>query len=233
MSADRNPVPDGVLVHSSVCEDNPFFLADVCYELGGAIYHCTEMASKYAQICGHHYADVVAKGTDTPSVSHHHEVYCRFDAVVTKCRRLLDQLAHVLWRYFVRRDNCPSNFRGLLDAATSESIIPETLSSALQEHWQQIGRHLKDYRDNIHHLPRSGVCTYGGELVSTSESICVLRMPIPDNPESKNESLFTFENNLDALSYCWTTLNSFAPLLRVVSKSMEEYARQNKARENA
>ncbi|HTM56491.1 MAG TPA: hypothetical protein VL175_20840 [Pirellulales bacterium] len=216
---DGNRLADGFGLPVQMFQPYPFLLADASYELLGAAYHCRMMAVRYAEICEALQSQIPKTGEAVP-IKTHHEIYFRFDAIMTKARKLLDRLAWDIWRFFVNRPGRPDNFEQMLDDRDIADRVPSDLLDCLRPAWNELGLQIKHYRDNVHHLPRSGACSFSGSVEADAHAICQLTMPIPDNPEAKCERLFEYQSGKDALTYSWEALAYLADIGDTIANSI-------------
>ena len=77
----------------------------------------------------------------------------------------------------------------------------------LEESWQVYGERLTDYRDCIIHYTPIDFGMSTANMHKLDDGIWSVMMRIPDNPETKSKSAFTFAKGLDALTYGWELSN--------------------------
>jgi hypothetical protein len=194
------------------------------YGLQGILYHCQQMALGYAAACRSMFRiglipfnDGAERG-DVSTFGGQVELYFELDALTAKARRTYDALGHVIWdAYGHPRDRCPGNFANFLDVCNR---VPDVLHSRLSQSWNTFGVKLKDYRDCIlHYTP----------LDTRIGSACMVRLDcgawsakifIPDNPEARAASKFTFDRRLDALNYGWELTSEVIDVSALVADSI-------------
>ena len=177
-----------------------FFTAtqSLFYLLYAVIYHCERLAENYAE----HREQMIKLPNPNNAdrvVSHCYEGFFEFDALVTAVIRAIDATRYVIWRKYGRNGSVPSSFRRTIDNCTQ---LPHTLKQLAENLWDEHLSHAKEYRDCIQHYVSIGSSSWA-MLSRKKDFIWTMLLRIPDNPEVKSAKKFTFNRDLDAMTYGW------------------------------
>ena len=177
------------------------------YTAGAVLYHCQELALKYAQVRN----DAIRIRQRLPiegkffSFQGQSAPYYEVEELITASRRAYDSLRYILWKTFGTDDrSIPSNFAKTLAACTK---MPDSLRASLEASWLSFGTTMTAYRDCIQHY---APVTFGIETASLEElagDAWSVRIRLPDNPGARSQNAFTFAAGLDALTYGWELAN--------------------------
>jgi len=69
-------------------------------------------------------------------------------------------------------------------------------------------KEMKDYRDCLQHYTPVSAPISHGILKDMGEGIRGCHLPLPDNPTCRSMKGFIFDQDIDALTYCWESTNS-------------------------
>jgi hypothetical protein len=166
------------------------------YITGALLYHCHGLVREYGR--------TIEQATEHP-VSEDFvfqdavEPYFEFEALVTTAVRVFETTRYLLWSAFGPGRDCPNNFE---DCAKRLPALSPTLAAILTRGLGTFTR-AKEYRDCCQHnahfgarLPLARVTLYAGHVWS-------MQAWIPDNPEVKSYSTFSYAAQIDALRYGW------------------------------
>lgn len=168
------------------------------YLLHAVIYHCERLAENYAD----HREQMVKLPNPNNAdrvVTHCYEGFFEFDALVTAVIRAIDATRYVIWRKYGRNGSVPNSFRRTIDNCTQ---LPDTLKQLAENLWAEHLSHAKEYRDCIQHYVSIGSSSWA-MLTRRNDLIWTMLLRIPDNPEVKSAKNFTFNRDLDAMTYGW------------------------------
>lgn len=176
---------------------------EVIYLLEAVGYHCSNLAISYARIRKRYVRLTRMTGhgdSDHSSLEGVNDVWYEIDALLTAARRTLDISRFVMWQAY-GSGTCPRNFHATL---TSCKKMPQDLQARLSKLWDHYGRKLTDYRDCIQHnasLTRG----FGGEIFldKRAHGVWLVSAILPDNPEIRSQSNFTYNNRIDVLDYAY------------------------------
>jgi len=192
------------------------------YLTGALIYHCKNLAEKYASICRQ--AAAFPNGFERPDekaiFSGQSDGYYEFEALVTVARRTYDAIRYPIWESFgPAKDSVPRNFYNTLLKCTT---LPPALAERLQTSWSKWGLKLRAYRDCLqHYVPLDfGHSSAVVELLDSGVWSTALR--IPDNPEMKSRKRFQYEQGIDALSYGWELTNEILDVVFQVLRAVDD-----------
>lgn len=194
-----------------------FFLAtqSLFYLLHAVIYHCERLAENYAE----HREQMIKLPNPNNAdrvVSHCYEGFFEFDALVTAIIRAVDATRYVIWHKYGRNGSVPSSFRRTIDNCTQ---LPDTLKQLAVNLWDQHLSHAKEYRDCIQHYVSIGSSSWA-MLSRKNDFIWTMLLRIPDNPEVKSAKKFTFNRNLDAMTYGWELITDLFVLTGSIIQSV-------------
>jgi hypothetical protein len=191
----------------------------LAYDVGAAMHHCVNLAKSYEAIVRDFARIRSIPGFEIPQslVSHfgyRAEPYYELDSLLSAARRAYDKMGLLVWEAFRGRGGgAPSNIVQILDRL--ESCPPE-LEKRLGESWSAVGEKLKDYRDCTQHFASMDVGFETVRMRRLMPDLWRAQAPIPDNPEVKSKTKFTYEMDLDALTYGWQVVNEVVALATAV-----------------
>lgn len=171
------------------------------YVLGAALYHCKRMANLYCEVSANSASFPGGALTDQEHLaSSHPEPYYEFDAWLSSAIRVYDTSRYILWDVYRGTGSIPSSFDRVVETVKG---IPDDLKQRLELSWQIYGARIKAYRDCIHHYSPLDFGMSTARAFALSGLIWSTRMLIPDNPEARSKTKFTFDNQVDALMFAW------------------------------
>ncbi len=180
------------------------------YDVTSAVYHCKKMALAYVDLCNRNATlrlipDLAKSESDTCILNSDGEPYFEFDALLSSLRRSYDKLGHVVWTAFgTKGGGRPDNYADTLRRC---STIPPSLASRLNASWSSTGARIKTFRDCTQHFASADFGFSSVWMRRLDHESWYAVAPIPDNPEVKSKSRFTYTAKLDALTYGWESLN--------------------------
>jgi hypothetical protein len=166
--------------------------------LDALIYHSERLAL--------HYVDTVADHIRFPHHSERdwamaagNEAFFEFDALVTAAIRALDSTRNLIWRAYGQNGSVPSSLRRTIKSCQR---LPDSVKERVSHIWDNRLTHAKEYRDCIQHYVAVGSSSWA-KLTRIDDLIWTLSLRIPDNPEVKAATKFTYDRGLDAMTYAW------------------------------
>jgi hypothetical protein len=193
-------------------------MMNVQYTAGAMVYHCQELALRYAGLC--HKASTLRRimpiEGDVFTYQDASEGYYEVEALITAARRTFDALRYILWAVFgPGGGSTPSNFPKSLAGCVN---LPDALRESLESSWSDYGERVTEYRDCLqHNVPVTSQLQHA-MFRRIDEDHWSVRLPLPDNPEVKSQKAFTFAKNLDALTYGWEVANE------VIAQAVQVFA---------
>lgn len=176
---------------------------NLMYIVGALIHHCASVALEYRCVCNlycHRVSQLTGHTSETPFFGHP-KVFYEIDAYFTVARRFYEMLAAVVWeQYGATRTGRPDRFPKTLDMCTA---MPAELRTRLSSSWQHWGEAVKSYRDCINHHTHLDCHASCAWMRKIDDAVWSTKVLLPDNPEVKSLSRFTFELDRDALDYVW------------------------------
>ena len=146
--------------------------------------------------------------------------YFEFDALLSAARRAYDKAGNLAWAAFRGSGGGrPDNLAKLLKRC---ECIPKELADRLKQSWVKIGSRLKDFRDCTQHFASTDIGGCSIRMEKLDAGIWRAVAPIPDNPEAKSRSRFTYTCRLDALTYGWEVTNEVACLASALRSAISE-----------
>ena len=125
------------------------------------------------------------------------------EAIFTSLCSSLDACSMLVWREPKAK---PGNLPDVLHKVMTTADPDMRLAIApVEEIWYEVGVRLTQYRDcSAAHHP---ITSLGGSSRAflNEADLWEMRMELPDNPDVKSAELFTFEQEIDLLDYCWRT----------------------------
>lgn len=185
------------------------------YLLHAVIYNCERLAENYAE----HREQMIKLPNPNNAdrvVSHCYEGFFEFDALVTAVIRAIDATRYVIWRKYGRNGSVPSSFRRTIGNCTQ---LPDTLKQLAENLWAGHLSHAKEYRDCIQHYVSIGSSSWS-MLTRRNDLSWTMLLRIPDNPEVKSAKNFTFNRDLDAMTYGWELITDLFFLTGFIIQSV-------------
>ena len=125
------------------------------------------------------------------------------EAIFTSLCSSLDACSMLVWRGPKAKPGyLPDVLNKVMTTADPDMRL---LIAPLEEIWYEVGERLAQYRDcSAAHHP---ITSLGGSSRAflNEADLWEMRMELPDNPDVKSVELFTFEQKIDLLDYCWRT----------------------------
>ena len=195
----------------------------LAYVVGTVVYHCERLADVYSTIALNmvRISSIPGYG-DAPHVSFGYQLepYFELDALLTGARRAYDASRYLLWSAFgSTKGGVPSNFKKTLAVC---SKLPPELRGILEESWCNYGERLTDYRDCIIHYTPIDFGMGSASMNKLDSGVWSVMMRIPDNPEAKSKSAFTYAKNLDALTYGWELSNEIVRIATTIMTAVQD-----------
>lgn len=207
------------LMNRQLSADTLYAVHGVAYSLGAVGYHCQQLAECYAAICQQFSglpATLNAGGEARAVFGGQSVAYYEFDACITASRRVFEALRAVMWRAFDGKGAQPRNFETVATVLIEQGRLPHAMVSAIDAGWYGVGKRLADYRDCLHHYAPLDFGLASAVMERHALGVWTTRIRIPDNPEARSQSAFTFERNIDALEYCIDAMGALTEFATVV-----------------
>jgi hypothetical protein len=197
-----------------------FDIRNLQYHVGAVEYHTQQLALEYvgASVAGARTSTLPGSAIENRmNLSSREECYFEFDACVTAVRRIYDVLRFPLWKYFnsVPRD-APDTLDKVLDRADQ---LASDFKIFISNSWHNCGETARAYRDSVQHFVPIEFGLSTAELRRLECGAWSTRIRIPDNPQARSRSKFSFTRDLDALDFCLDCLYEIVGLVtRVVNE---------------
>lgn len=166
--------------------------------LDAVIYHTERLAA--------HYVDTVAAHRQSPphtdwdwAMATSNEAFFEFDALVTAVIRALDSTRNLVWRAYGQNGSVPSSLRRTVNCCER---LPNSVKERVENVWDNRLTHAKEYRDCIQHYVAVGAGSWA-KLTYIDDLFWTMSVRIPDNPEAKAATKFTYDRDLEAMTYAW------------------------------
>lgn len=179
------------------------------YLLSSVLYHTMQLAHCYETLITYqkklNLLKQAHKWVIRPEVP-----YFEFDALVTATIRAFDSTRYSLWKAYGGKGSVPNSFMRTVESCSN---LPAELRNRLDQSWDTHISRAKEYRDCIQHYVDLGSSSWA-MTYQINELVWAVLVRIPDNPQQRSADRFTFNNDIDALTYAW----ELATELFVVSK---------------
>jgi hypothetical protein len=162
------------------------------------LYHTKRLAVHYVDTIAHHIEFPHPIDADRVT-THSYEAFFEFDALVTAAIRAIDSTRYTLWQAYGEKGSVPSSLRRTI--ATCRRL-PHAVKERVEDTWDNRLAHAKEYRDCIQHYVAVGSASWA-MLTRIDNLFWTMLLRIPDNPETKSAQHFTFDRDLDAMTYAW------------------------------
>lgn len=245
---DLNELPTETIVLPTKVDENPFQLqpADIAqnifnqwnsqlfpaalkmnYVLGGTIYHLKRLAELYSEI-SQQYSDGVkihnvGQASDKSEqfwAGNRGAPFYEVEAFITSVRRTYDSMRYVIWHGFgENKDSVPANY---LTTIERHNKLPEPIKARLMGSWNRFGLKATAYRDCIqHYVPISN----GWSMVRMDRlkgGVWLCSVLLPDNPEARSTTKFTYDLEIDALTYSWDLAHEMLSLVLELTMALPD-----------
>jgi hypothetical protein len=197
--------------------------SNLVYVTGAVCHHCQQLCEVYSKM-NYEHLSVLSEhslygGPERWIASDQPEAYYEFDALISAARRAYEAVKFILWSSFGAKHDTPANFKTTLAKCDN---APVALRERLELSWETFGSKLKDYRDCIHHYVPLSKGTPHARIDRLHDGIWAATFLIPDNPEAKSQRLFTFDLQLDALTYGWKLADEIIEVAKAVVIELPE-----------
>jgi hypothetical protein len=185
-------------IKTKYCNPEHFdLMKNIDYLLGAIIFHCEELADLYSDICMRAVAmnKIVDLAGKDWSLANEYKPYYEFEALITR---------YMLWNLFgPGKGTVPSSFSRTFPLCEN---LPADLKNRLETSWENIGKPLKEYRDCIQHYVPLGN-SYPNAVITKVDDLLITSLLMPDNPEARTHTGFTYNTKTDLLRYSWDLVN--------------------------
>jgi hypothetical protein len=216
----QGPLGLQVTEANSLLLDRKRLAPEIPYGLGSATYHLERLVNAYAD-----HTRAFRETTQIPgfgelpvrcSLGGCGDIYFEFDALITAVRKAFDLSRFHLWNHFGKGRGIPSNFHKTVDHCP----LPDELKQELKGIWSAWGVPITEYRDCIQHYTPLDRSAAFGQVSRVADLTWSLLVRIPDNPESRSSSSFTFAQDLDALCFARGAVDAlFAVMMSILRRT--------------
>jgi len=135
------------------------------------------------------------------------QLFFHLDSFLEATRSSYDAVLSFLVSAEVVRGDSPLSINGFVNRIRTipnrAKTDPADVAELIERFWSDTGELAKDYRDCFtHHVTLSGPTWVTAVMMKGSNLGWEPHLPWPDNPDAKKHSNFTFDKNLDAITYC-------------------------------
>jgi hypothetical protein len=199
---------------------------DLIYIFGEVAYHCKNLAYEYCKITesfsklpGELPRDETG---ETFAIVHNCNAHYEIDALITAIKRCFSIIRIVLWDIFCKKLGSVPEGEGEFFKKAGP-YLPKELYSIIKDSWINWGEKAVEYRTFIQHYYT--LTEHGWPIVHAKHlgnNIWCASLILPDNPEKKSRTEFTFENKIDALTYGWELTGLMESVFLQIAKSLSE-----------
>jgi hypothetical protein len=189
---------------------------NLTYIIGAVIYHCKRLAEVYSEICRNFASFPIPEEnkSDRQILGNQPEPYYELDALITAAIRSYDTARYIIWYFFgLSKGDTPASFSKTLKSCED---LPTKLKDRLEYSWTQFGEGAKEYRDCIHHYaPMARAIPYS-IMERLENGAWATSTWIPDNPKIRSQKKFTYDLQIDALTYGWELTDEIVEVTRAI-----------------
>lgn len=191
---------------------------NMTYIVSALIYHTSALAVQYSRIINQFLWPTSGElfGSERVVYSGNSEPYYEFDALVTAAIRALDAARKPLWHLLNAPGSVPSSFKKTLVALEEQGKIDAVLLGRIESLRKPRCERAKEYRDCIQHYVSPGATNDFALMEQIDSNVWGVWARLPDNPEVRSASRFTFNDRIDALEYGWRVAYDVQEIVRVV-----------------
>lgn len=190
------------------------------YLMGSMLYHCSVLARFYEEAC----AGIVEQrsikivGDDAPSWENEKRVVARlaaplygFETLITKIIIGYESIRHPIWKKYRSGNHTPHNFVDTVKSCKFPSAIGKRVQSSTKNCYLPA----KTFRNCIQRhvdIGSSSWCQFEMKF----PSLWLFMARLPDNPEERLASAFTFNQGFDALTVAWEYVSEFFAMTDII-----------------
>lgn len=190
------------------------------YLMGSMLYHCSALARIYAEECTRFVEQRSKKnvGGGTPKFEKEERVVERlaeplygFETLITKIIIGYESIKHPIWKKYKSGKGTPPNFVDTVKSCTFPSAIGKRIQLSTENCYLPAKKFRNCIQRNVD-IGSSSWCVFEKKF----QLLWLLMARLPDNPEEKSASDFTFEQELDALTVAWEYVSEFFALTDII-----------------
>lgn len=142
------------------------------------------------------------------------EVYSQIPAALSQLVNMQNQILPILQAVFEINGSVPSSLNDAIKAGLKKYGFSDAIDRQINEYWSRGGKYIRDLRDINEHFVALVNYTYFKHEKDPGQILVLL----PDNPEEKSPSKFTYNEELDAFDMISTGFNQLNELFEQILK---------------
>ena len=190
-------------------EQLPYYMRGACFALTELEHYRVQATKAWSEI-----PDVRPETQFVLPPEHFDPLSFATDSYLFFLRRIMDSLIPYISRCPVR-NSLPSSMNDLMKGILSSKykLDPE-IHSLLIAYWQNTGKKIKGYRDQVNHK----AVILSNCIVFNTPKGFGLKMLLPDNPEEKSPSKISYESGIGTMGFL---LDSLKLTIQLVNRLVE------------
>jgi len=190
------------------------------YLMGSMLYHCSALARFYAQACTRFVEQrpITIVGGGAPSREKEKRIVTRledplygFETLITKIIIGYESIRHPIWKKYKSAKGTPRNFVDTVKSCTFPSAIGKRIQLSTENCYLPAKKFRNCIQRNVD-IGSSSWCVFEKKF----QLLWLLIARLPDNPDEKSASDFTFDQELDALTVAWEYVSEFFALTDII-----------------
>lgn len=183
------------------------------YVVGAVVYHCKRLAILYSQITQEYPKSVNLHNENDPSdpyseqfwASNRPAPFYEIEALITSGKRAFESMRYVIWNDIGKNRTHPP--KGFFTTLNQCNNLPNPLKTRLAHSWENFGKKVSNYRDCIqHNFPMSKGWS-NLKMDRLKGGIWKCSALLPDKGNAASPDLFTYNLEIDGLTYGWELTN--------------------------
>jgi len=189
------------------------------YLMGSMLHHCAALAHIYADACNRYVTTLSKKtaekdptsGDKRKHVASLDEPFYGFETLMTKILVGYELIRQPIWRKYKSGRKKPRNFADTVKYCNLPSALGKRIVLSMEKCYLPAKKFRNCIQDNVD-VGTSSWCL----LEKKFQLLWMLSVHIPDNPDERKASAFTFNQGLDALSVAWESVSEFFALTDIL-----------------
>ena len=194
--------------------------APLKYLMGSILYHCSVLTRFYADECttfARQHQKIAGRKNRSSQregkrfVTRLEEPLYSFETLMTKIIVGYESLRYPVWKKYKSGSSLPKNYIETVNSCKFPSAIGKRIKLSTENCYLPAKKFKNCIQQNID-IGSSSWCVFEKKF----QLLWYLVVHLPDNPEEKSSSAFTFDQGFDALTVAWEYVSEFFALTDII-----------------
>jgi hypothetical protein len=194
--------------------------APLKYLMGSILYHCSVLARIYADECktvARKHQKIAGRNNlssleeEKRFVTRFEEPLYSFETLMTKIIIGYESLRYPVWKKYKSGNTIPKNYLDTMKSCKFPSAIGKRIKLSTENCYLPAKKYKNCIQKNVD-IGSSSWCVFEKKF----QLLWYLVVHLPDNPEEKSASAFTFDQDFDALTVAWEYVSEFFALTDII-----------------